>query len=56
MTDCSSPLGAKYCILDSQVQDEVAKIVTASGGSSEAGTGNLWYVFLPPDVDECISL
>lgn len=55
VTACSSPLAAKYCILDSQVQDEVSKIVTASGGSSEAGTTNLWYVFLPPDLDECIS-
>ena len=54
-TSCSSPLSAKYCILDSQVQQEVANIVSAAGGSSAAGLRNLWYVFLPPDVDECIS-
>ena len=54
-TSCSSPLSAKYCILDSQVQQEVANIVSAAGGSSAAGLRNLWFVFLPPDVDECIS-
>src|SRR5579862_7950734 len=56
-TPCSSPLGAKYCILDSQVQEEVANIVSAAGGSAAnmSGLKNLWYVFLPPDVDECIA-
>ena len=56
-TQCTSPLAAKYCILDSQVQTEVANMVSAAGGKAagKSGTRNLWYVFLPADVDECIS-
>ncbi len=55
-TQCTSPLAAKYCILDSQVQTEVASLVTAAGGKAagKSGLRNLWYVFLPADVDECI--
>jgi hypothetical protein len=57
-TQCSSPLAAKHCILDSQVQTEVANLVESAGGASggKSGLRNLWYVFLPPDVDECIGL
>jgi hypothetical protein len=50
---CSSPQGAKACISDGQLQQEIDAIAKAHGNAR--GLTNLWYVFLPPDVDECIS-
>ncbi|HEV3056223.1 MAG TPA: hypothetical protein VGX45_16290, partial [Solirubrobacteraceae bacterium] len=52
-TDCTSPQDASACILDSTVQQEIDKIASSHGNAR--GLHNLWYVFLPPDVDECIS-
>ena len=52
---CSSPQDAKACIMDAELQNEVDKIVQATTGTPR-GLDNLWYVFLPPDVDECITL
>ena len=49
---CSSPKGLTACILDSQLQAEVDHEATLHGNGR--GLTNLWYVFTPPDVDECI--
>ncbi len=51
--DCTSPQDASACILDSSLQQEIDKVASAHGNAR--GLHNLWYVFLPPDVDECIS-
>ncbi|MBV8219760.1 MAG: hypothetical protein JO325_14955 [Solirubrobacterales bacterium] len=51
---CASPNNASVCITDAQVQAEVDKIIQATPGTPR-GLHNLWYVFLPPDVDECIT-
>ena len=51
--ECTSPLNAKACILDGGVQEEVRTIIEEEGG--ETGTHDLWFVFLPPNVDECIA-
>lgn len=51
--DCTSPQQTKACILDSTVQSEVDSVASAHGNGR--GLTNLWYVFTPPDVDECIS-
>ena len=53
-TDCTSPQDEKACILDSTVQTEIDKIVQATTGTPR-GLNNLWVVFTPPDVDECIT-
>lgn len=50
---CASPNNAAVCITDAQVQAEVDSIVASHGGAR--GLHNLWYVFLPPNVDECIT-
>lgn len=50
---CASPQNTATCITDAQVQAEVDHIITATGGSR--GLHDIWYVFTPPDVDECIS-
>lgn len=49
---CVSPQDTKACVTDAQVQAEVDHVITTTGGSR--GLHDLWYVFLPPDVDECI--
>jgi len=50
---CASPQNTATCITDGQVQAEVNRIINATGGSR--GLHDIWYVFTPPDVDECIS-
>ena len=51
---CASPNSAAVCITDGQVQSEVDRIVQSTPGTPR-GLHNLWYVFLPPGVDECIT-
>jgi hypothetical protein len=50
---CTSPQDTKACVLDSQLQEEVDHEASLHGNGR--GLTNLWYVFTPPDVDECIS-
>ncbi len=50
--ECTSPLGAKACILDGGLQEEIRTVIEEEGGAT--GTHDLWFVFLPPNVDECI--
>ncbi len=51
---CASPDNAAVCVTDGQVQAEIDKIVQSTPGTPR-GLQNLWFVFLPPGVDECIS-
>jgi hypothetical protein len=48
---CASPNGVPTCLTDGQVQTEIAAVAPAD----ERGLGNLWFVLLPPNVDECIT-
>lgn len=51
---CTSPVHKiKTCISDAQIQREVNRVIKAA--HSKRGLHQLWYVFLPPGVDECIS-
>ena len=50
---CPSPSGVATCVTDPQVQQELDKLI---GASDARGLSNIWFVLLPPDVDECISL
>jgi hypothetical protein len=50
---CASPQNTAVCITDGQVQAEVNRVINATHGSR--GLRDIWYVFTPPDVDECIS-
>jgi hypothetical protein len=49
---CASPAGAAVCLTDNELTAEVDHLVQSSGGGR--GLHNLWFVFLPPGVDECI--
>lgn len=51
---CASPSGIQTCVTDGQVQSEVDKLIQATPGTPR-GLHNLWFVFLPPNVDECIT-
>jgi len=48
---CASPSGVPTCLTDGQVQAEVDAVAPVD----ERGLGNIWFVLLPPDVDECIT-
>jgi hypothetical protein len=50
---CPSPSGIATCVTDAQVQRELDNLIGAGG---PRGMSNVWFVLLPPDVDECISL
>ena len=49
---CASPAGAAVCLTDNQVTSEIDHVVQSTGGAR--GLHDLWFVFLPPGVDECI--
>jgi hypothetical protein len=48
---CASPNGVPTCLTDGQVQTEIDAVAPAS----ERGLGNIWFVLLPANVDECIT-
>jgi hypothetical protein len=50
---CPSPSGIATCVTDTQIQQELDSLIGAHG---RRGMSNVWFVLLPPDVDECISL
>src|SRR6202041_691693 len=51
---CASSAGGATCVTDLQLQHEIDKQITATDPTGR-GLSNLWFVFLPPDVDECTS-
>src|SRR5947209_5049570 len=51
--NCASANNAGTCLTDGQVQTEVQRLITADG--LPTGLHDLYYVFLPTDVDECIA-
>jgi hypothetical protein len=50
---CTSPEDTKACVTDQQVQNEVDRVIQSTAGTPR-GLNNLWIVYTPPDVDECI--
>jgi hypothetical protein len=50
---CASPQNTATCLTDAQVQAEVNRIINATHGPR--GLHDIWYVFTPPGVDECIN-
>jgi hypothetical protein len=51
---CASPGGASTCITDGQLEAEVDHVIQSTPGTPR-GLGNIWLVYTPPGVDECIS-
>jgi hypothetical protein len=52
---CPSPSGTATCVTDLQLRQELDKVVRAHAPSAR-GLHNLWFIFLPPNVDTCISI
>jgi hypothetical protein len=52
---CPSPSGIATCVTDLEVQREVDRLV-GSAGPGARGLTNIYFVLLPPDVDECITI
>jgi hypothetical protein len=51
---CASPNNTPFaCITDGQVQTEIDNVIQNTA-PTERGLNNIWFVFLPPGVDECI--
>ncbi len=48
---CASPNGVPTCLTDGQVQAEIDAVAP----TNERGLGNIWFVLLPANVDECIT-
>ncbi len=51
---CVSPAGIATCVTDLQLQQELDRVIQAHDPAGR-GLHDLWFVFLPPDVDTCIS-
>ncbi len=54
-TQCPSPAGIATCVTDQQVQRELDHVIAAHDPSGH-GLHDLWFVFLPPNVDTCVAL
>ena len=52
---CPSPSGTATCVTDDQLQAELDRVI-GPGNAAARGFGNVWLIFLPPDVDTCIQL
>ncbi len=52
---CPSPSGVATCVTDLQVQHEVDRLIGSSDPAAR-GLTNIYFVLLPPDVDECIMI
>jgi hypothetical protein len=52
---CPSPSGVATCVTDLEIQREVDKLI-GTGHAASRGLSNVWFVLLPPDVDECITI
>jgi hypothetical protein len=50
---CASPGGTRTCVTDGEVSQQIDRLIQTTDPSGR-GLHNLWEVFLPPDVDECI--
>ena len=51
---CVSPSGVGTCVTDLQLQHELDRVIQAHDPTGR-GLHDVWFVFLPPNVDECVS-
>jgi hypothetical protein len=52
---CPSPAGIATCVTDVQLRQEIDKVVRAHDPPGR-GLHDLWFIFLPPNVDTCIAI
>jgi hypothetical protein len=51
---CVSPSGIAVCITDAELQQELDHVIQTHAPTAR-GLHDIWFVFLPPDVDTCVS-
>jgi hypothetical protein len=51
---CASPGSVATCVTDLEVERQIDGLI-GTGDPSARGLSNVWFLFLPPDVDECTS-
>ena len=51
---CPSPAGIATCVTDASIARELDHLIGAGAGLR--GMSNIWFVFLPPDVDTCTAI
>ncbi len=49
---CASPGNTAVCVTEDQVREQINSVVQSTPGQPR-GLHDLWFVYLPPDVDEC---
>lgn len=49
---CASPAGLATCVTDTTIEHEVNRLVSTTDPAGR-GLHDLWFVFLPPNVDSC---
>ncbi|MGA9859863.1 MAG: hypothetical protein WBQ18_18505 [Solirubrobacteraceae bacterium] len=49
---CPSSAGVATCVTDLAIEHELDRLIGPANGAAR-GLSNLWFVFLPPDVDTC---
>ncbi len=52
---CVSPSGVATCVTDFQLQQEIDRTIQAHDPGGR-GLHDVWFVFLPPNVDTCIAV
>jgi hypothetical protein len=50
---CASPQGVATCVTDLQLQQEIDHVIQSTDPTAR-GLSDLWFIFLPPDVDTCV--
>ncbi len=53
-SQCVSPSGVGTCVTDLQLQHELDRVIQAHDPAGR-GLHDVWFVFLAPNVDECVS-
>ncbi len=51
---CASPEGVATCLTDTQLRTELGRVIAAHDPAGK-GRHDLWFIFLPPDVDTCLA-
>ncbi len=51
---CASPAGVATCVTDLEVEQELDRVIAVRDPAGR-GLHDLWLIFLPANVDECIS-
>ncbi len=52
---CASPSGIATCVTDLELQREIDRNIQAHDPGGR-GLHDIWFIFLPPDVDTCIGV